>query len=60
MNKKKAAGNDGFCSNELKVVADKIAWQLTILFNQSFETGEISPTSKLGTLYLILNLERRT
>ena len=30
MNEKKAAGHDGICSKELKVVANKIAWQLAI------------------------------
>ena len=43
MNEKKAAGHDGICSKELKVVADKIAWQLATLFNESLETGEIDP-----------------
>ena len=45
---KKAAGHDGICSKELKVVADKIAWQLAILFNESLETGEIPSDFKTG------------
>ena len=37
MNEKNAAGHDGICSKELKVVADKIAWQLATLFNECLE-----------------------
>ena len=47
---KKAAGHDGICSKELKVVADKIAWQLAILFNESLETGEIPSDFKVGNI----------
>ena len=50
MNEKKAAGHDGICSKELKVVADKIAWQLAILFNESLETGEIPSDFKVGNI----------
>ena len=53
MNEKKAAGHDGICSKELKVVADKIAWQLAILFNESLETGEIPSDFKVGNIILI-------
>ena len=50
MNEKKAAGHDGICSKELKVVADKIAWQLALLFNESLETGEIPSDFKVGNI----------
>ena len=50
MNEKKAAGHDGICSKELKVVADKIVWQLAILFNESVETGEIPSDFKVGNI----------
>ena len=50
MNEKKAAGQDGICSKELKVVADKIAWQLATLFNESLETGEIPSGFKVGNI----------
>ena len=50
MNEKKAAGHDGICSRELKVVADKIAWQLATLFNESLETGEIPSDFKVGNI----------
>ena len=50
MNEKKAAGHDRICSKELKVVADKIAWQLAILFNESLETGEIPSDFKVGNI----------
>ena len=50
MNEKKAAGHDGICSKELKVVADKIAWQLATLFNESLETGEIPSDFKVGNI----------
>ena len=50
MNEKKAAGHDGICSKELKVVADKIAWQLAILFDESLETGEIPSDFKVGNI----------
>ena len=46
--KLKAAWHDGICSKELKVVADKIAWQLAILFTESLETGEIPSDFKVG------------
>ena len=50
MNEKKAPGHDGICSKELKVVVDKIAWQLAILFNESLETGEIPSDFKVGNI----------
>ena len=50
INEKKAAGYAGICSKELKVVADKIAWQLAILFNESLETGEIASDFKVGNI----------
>ena len=50
MNEKKAAGHDRICSKELKVVADKIAWQIAILFNESLETGEIPSDFKVGNI----------
>ena len=60
MNEKKAAGHDGICSKELKVVADKIAWQLAFYSMSLSKLVRSLPISKLGTLYLFLNLERRT
>ena len=57
--KEEPAGHDGICSTELKVVAGITAWKVAILFNEYLETGHVRslPISKLGTLYLFLNLE---
>ena len=50
MNDKKAAGHDGICSKELKVVAEKLAWQLAILFNESLESSEIPSDFKIENI----------
>ena len=58
MNEKKAAGHDGICAKELKMVADKIAWQLAILFNESLETGEIPSDFKVGNICSVYSFSR--
>ena len=50
MNEKRAAGHDGICSKELKVVADKIVWQLAILFNESLEAGGLTSDFKVENI----------
>ena len=53
LNEKKAAGHDGICPKELKVVANNIAWHFATLFNESLEAGEIPSDFKVGNTKLL-------
>ena len=41
------------------MVADKIAWQLAILFNESLETGEIPSDFKVGNIIPIFKSAKK-
>ena len=51
--KEGAAGHDGICPKELKVIANNIAWHFATLFHESLETGEIPSDFKVGNTKLI-------
>ena len=55
----KAAGPDGILPSELKMVANKISYPLSILFNKSLSYGSIPEDFKIGHLILLFKYGKK-